>query len=370
MQAQSLTRCGKAKVATTSARRSVLCKPNHLHPVGRQRWQQHQQGGLDFASPITYILWEGKGSNNISKEVWTCARPISYILWEGKGGNNISQEVWTLQAQSLTSCGKAKVATTSARMSGLCRPNHLHTVGRQRWQQHQQGCLDFASPITYRLWEGKGGNNISKEVWTLQAQSLTNCGKAKVAITSARRSGLCKPNHLQPVGRQMWQQQQQGGLNFAGPITYRLWEGKGGNNISKEVWTLQAQSLTGCGKERWPQHQQGGLDFANPITYILWKGKGGNISKEVWTLQAQSLTGCGKASMATTSARNRLCKPNHLHTVGRQRQQQHQQGGLDFATQSLTYCEKGKVATTSVRRSGLCKPNHLHAVGSQRQQQH
>jgi hypothetical protein len=90
-----------------------------------------------------------------------------------------------LQAQSLTTCGKAKVATTSARRSGLCKPNHLHPVERQRWQQHQQGGLDFATPVTYRLWEGKGGNNISKQVWTFQAQSLTTCGKANVATTSA-----------------------------------------------------------------------------------------------------------------------------------------------------------------------------------------
>ena len=202
MQTKSLTDCGNKKVAKTSARKSGRCKPNHLHAVGRKRWEQHQQGGLDFASPITYMLWEGKG------------------------GNNISKQVWTLQAQSLTCCGKANVATTSARRSGLCKPNHLQTVGRQMWQQHQQGSLDFASPITYRLWEGKGGNSINKEVWTLQAQSLTYCGKAKVATTSARRSRLCKPNHLHAVGC------------------------KGSNNINKEVWTLQAQSLTSCGKAK------------------------------------------------------------------------------------------------------------------------
>ena len=208
MQAQSLTSCEKAKVATSSARRSGLCKPNYLHAVGRQTCQQHQEGCLNFACPITYRLWEGKS------------------------GNNISKEVWTLQAQSLTGCGKATVATTSARRSGLCKPNHLHAVGRQKWQQHQQGGLDFANPITYSLWEGKSGNNISKQVWTLQAQSLTRYGKAKVATTSASRSGLCKPNHLHAVGRQRWQQHQQGGLDFANPITYNLWEGNGGNNIS------------------------------------------------------------------------------------------------------------------------------------------
>ena len=131
-------------VASTSTKRYSICKHKHLQAAKIQR-EQYQQGGLDFASPITYLLWEGKG------------------------GNNINKEVWTLQAQSLTSCGKEKVATTSARRSGLCKPNHLHPVGRKRWQQHQQAGLDFATPITYRLWEGKGGNNISKEVWNLQA---------------------------------------------------------------------------------------------------------------------------------------------------------------------------------------------------------
>ena len=123
------------------------------------------------------------------------------------------------------------VASTSTKRYSICKHKHLQTAKIQR-EQHQQEGLDFASPITYTLWKGKGGNNISKEVWTLQAQSLTPCGKAKVATTSARRSGLCKPNHLQAVGRQGWQQHQQGGLDFASPITYFLWEGKGGDNIS------------------------------------------------------------------------------------------------------------------------------------------
>ena len=279
-------------VASTSTKMYSIYKHKHLQTAKIQR-EQHQQGGLDFASPITYTLWEGKG------------------------GNNISKQVWNLQAQSLTSCGKAKVATTLARRSGLCKTNHLHAAGRQRWQQHQQGGLDFARPITYILWEDKGGNNISKKVWTLQAQSLTSCRKAKVATTLARRSGFCKPNHLHPVGRQMWQ-----------------------------------------------QHQQGGLDFASPITYILWQGNGGNnISKEVWTLQAQSLTCCRKAKVATTSTRRSgICKPNHLHTVGRQGGNNISKQVWNLQAQSLTNCGKVKVATTSARRSGLCKPNHLQAV--------
>ena len=57
------------------------------------------------------------------------ARRITCILWEGKGGDNIIKEVWTLQEESLTYCGRAKVATASASRSGLCKGNHLHTVG-------------------------------------------------------------------------------------------------------------------------------------------------------------------------------------------------------------------------------------------------
>jgi DNA polymerase III psi subunit len=124
--------------------------------------------------------------------------------------------------QSLTCCGKAKVATTLARRSGLCKINHLHTGKRQKWQQHQQGGLDFVRPITYILCKGKSGNNISKEVWTLQDQSLTGCEKAKVMTTSARRLGLCKTNHLHTVKRQEWRQHQQGGLDFTRSITYTL----------------------------------------------------------------------------------------------------------------------------------------------------
>jgi hypothetical protein len=120
--------------------------------------------------------------------------------------NDIHAEKWKwwiikrehLQVQSLTYCENAKLAATLAGRSVLYKTNHLHAVTKQRWQQHQQGGLDFERLITYMLWEGKGGNN------------------------SARRSGLCKTYHLQPVGRQRWQQHQQDGLYFARPITYVL----------------------------------------------------------------------------------------------------------------------------------------------------
>ena len=182
MQARSLTGCEKAMVGSISARGSTLCKHNHLHTVGRQ-WQ-HQQGDLHFTSTITYSLWEGIGRISISKRVYT------------------------LQAQSLTYCGKAMTGSASARGSLLCKHNHLHTVGRQWQDQHQQEGLHFASTITYILWEGNSRISISKGVCTLQAQSLTCCGKALAGSASARGSELCRHNHLLPVGRQ-WQDQHQ-----------------------------------------------------------------------------------------------------------------------------------------------------------------
>ena len=46
-------------------------------------------------------------------------------------------------------------------------------------KEHKQGHLQFASTITNTLWEGKGRNSINKSICSLQAQSLTGCGKAK-----------------------------------------------------------------------------------------------------------------------------------------------------------------------------------------------
>ena len=107
---------------------------------------------------------------------------------------------------------------------------------------------------------------------TLRVQSLTSCRKEMAGSGSARGSALCKHNHLLAVGRQWQDQDQQGGLLFASTITYKLWKGNGMIRISK------------------------GLLFASTITYKLWEGNGRiRISKEVCTLQAQSLTCCGKA---------------------------------------------------------------------------
>ena len=170
--------------------------------MGRQRQKQHKQGHLQFASTITYTLWEGKGRNSISRSICSC------------------------------------------------KHNHLHTVGRQRQKQHKHGHLQFPSTITYSLWEGKGRNSISKVICSLQAQSLTSCGKAKAETAKARSSAVCKHNHSHTVGKQRQKEHKQGHLQYASTITYRLWEGKGRNSISKVICSLQAQSLTPCGKAK------------------------------------------------------------------------------------------------------------------------
>ena len=144
--------------------------------MGRQRQKQHKQGHLQFPSIITYNLWVGKGNKQGYLQFTST---ITYKLWEGKGRNSISKGIWSLQAQSLTNCGKAKAETALARASAVCKHNHLHPVGRQRQKQHKRGHLQFASTITYKLWKGKSRNSISKGICSLQAQSLTSCGKAK-----------------------------------------------------------------------------------------------------------------------------------------------------------------------------------------------
>ena len=80
--------------------------------------------------------------------------------------------------------------------------------------------------ITYMLWEDKENDRLSGGVCTLQAQSHTYYGKAKVVTGSVR------------------------GLHSPSTITYILWEGKGGDRISEEVCTLQAQSHTYCAKAK------------------------------------------------------------------------------------------------------------------------
>src|ERR1700733_5110557 len=145
-----------------------------------------------------------------------------YLLWECNGRIRISKGVCTLQAQSLTFCGKAMAGSGSARGSALCKHNHLQSVGRQWQDQDQQGGLHSASTITYSLWEGNGRISISKGVCTLQAQSLTTCGKAMAGSASARVSALFKHNNLLSVGRQWQDQHRQGGLHFPITITYKL----------------------------------------------------------------------------------------------------------------------------------------------------
>ena len=172
--------------------------------------------------------------------------------------------------------------------------NHLHPVGKQEQQWHQQGSLHFVSTITYNLWEGNGGITISKGICTLQAQALTSCEKEIAASTSAWESACC--NHLHTVRRQAH------------------------ISIRKGVFTLQPQSLTRCGKAGQDQHQQEGLHFPSTITYCL----------------------CEARSPSAWAWKSALCKHNHLHAVGRQRQHHHHQGHCHF-TSTITYnLEVGK----------------------------
>jgi hypothetical protein len=89
-------------------------------------------------------------------------------------------------------------------------------------------------------------------------------------------------------------------LQFAGTITYTLWEGKGRNSISKGSAVCKHNHLHTVGRHRQKWHKQRDLQFASTITYTLWEGKGRNsISKWIYRLQAQSLTHCGKAKAET-----------------------------------------------------------------------
>jgi hypothetical protein len=135
--------------------------------------------------------------------------------------------------------------------------------------------------------------SISKGVCTLQAQSLTICGKAMAGSASAGESAPYKHNHLQTVGRQWQDQHQQRGLH---------------------------NHLLPVGRQWQHQHQQGSFHLTSIITYNLWEGNGRiSISKGVCTLQAQSLTICRKTIVGLASARgSALCKHNHLLSIERQ----------------------------------------------------
>jgi hypothetical protein len=113
----------------TISNESAVCKYTHLQSVRRQRQKQHEQMDLQFASTITYMLWEDRNSIH--------------------------------------------------NRSAVCKHNHLQAVEREIQKQHKQMDLQFKSTITYKLWEGKCRNGISKWICSLQAQSLTVCGKVK-----------------------------------------------------------------------------------------------------------------------------------------------------------------------------------------------
>jgi hypothetical protein len=95
----------------TSERDFAVFMHNHLHAVGRQRQKQHKQRDLQFASTITYTLWEGKGRNSIRKGICSFQAQSLTHCGKGKGRNSINKGICSLQAQSLTHCGKAKAET-------------------------------------------------------------------------------------------------------------------------------------------------------------------------------------------------------------------------------------------------------------------
>ena len=130
----------------------------------------------------------------------SCIIMKTYILKKRKERKSIRDWVGTLKAQSPTYYGKAMARSVSARGSALYKHNHSLAVRRQWQDHHQQVGLHFVNTTTYWLWEGN--SSISKGVCTLQAPSLTFCGKVTAASASASGSALCKHNHLLAVGRQ------------------------------------------------------------------------------------------------------------------------------------------------------------------------
>jgi hypothetical protein len=60
---------------------------------------------------MTYSLRKHHKQKGLQRETLEFAHTMTYILWEGKGRNSISKGICSLQAQSLTSCGKAKAET-------------------------------------------------------------------------------------------------------------------------------------------------------------------------------------------------------------------------------------------------------------------
>jgi len=93
------------------------------------------------------------------------------------------------------------------------------------------------------------------------------------------------------------------------------------NELIKSI-AYSNDDIQSVGRSKQGQDQQVGLPFASTITYFLWEGKSRDgISEGVYTLQAQSPTGCGKAKAGMGSVRgSALCKHNHIQPVRRQRQ--------------------------------------------------
>jgi hypothetical protein len=91
----------------------------------------YQHSSLHISSKTTYILWEGIGSDRISKAVCIFqARPLTSCEKENVVTGSARQCI--SQAKPLTSCEKAKVVTGSAKQCPYFKQDHLHTMRRNR----------------------------------------------------------------------------------------------------------------------------------------------------------------------------------------------------------------------------------------------
>ena len=162
--------------------------------INKPHWNQPVTNGAITSSHTVYKILEmfiSVMKHTTQATILTCCnqgRPCTNEFerdWKTKHipttklcKNRISEMLY-INSKSLHPGKASQTERISARDTGVYKPNHLQTVGRQRQKQNKQRDLQFASTITYMLWAGKGRNSISKGICSLQAESLTHCGKAK-----------------------------------------------------------------------------------------------------------------------------------------------------------------------------------------------
>jgi len=145
---------------------------------------------------------------------------ITYKLRAGKCHKAISNSFCTYQPWSLTNWGQVNVTRPSATTLASMNQDHLHTEGRQMWQDHQQLLLHLWIRITYIL-------------------RARICQKA-INNSSASINWV----HLLPEGKQMPQGHQQHLFCLSTRTTYSLRAGKCHKAISNSSGIYQMGSLT------------------------------------------------------------------------------------------------------------------------------